>query len=155
TPGQFKNLQTLVEKGSPSPQFLWPIELASQAGVPGYGYLMPLRAPHYAGILDLMKRRVEPPFRVLATAGMHLADCYLQLHARGFCYCDISFGNLFWDATNGEVLICDNDNVIVNGQVPEVGGTIGFMAPEVTTGAASPSIDSDKHSLAVLLFYMF
>lgn len=155
TPTQLQALQTLVKKGAPTQQFLWPLELASQSRLPGYGYLMRLREPQYKGIVDLMKRKVEPTFKILATAGLHLADCYLQLHARGFCYCDISFGNVFWNAQTGDVLICDNDNVIINGEKPEIGGTIGFMAPEVVTGDALPSIDTDKHSLAVLLFYMF
>lgn len=155
TSTQLQALQTLVKKGAPAQQFLWPLELASQSGLPGYGYLMRLREPQYKGIVDLMKRKVEPTFKTLATAGLQLADCYLQLHARGFCYCDISFGNVFWNSQTGDVLICDNDNVIINGEKPEIAGTINFMAPEVVTGTTLPSIDTDKYSLAVLLFYMF
>ena len=123
--------------------------------MPGYGYLMRLRQAQYKGIVDLMAKRVEPTFRALATAGLQLADCYLQLHARGFCYCDISYGNVFFDPQTGDVLICDNDNVIINGQTPQIAGTLGFMAPEIVTRTAVPSIDTDKFSLAVLLFLMF
>jgi eukaryotic-like serine/threonine-protein kinase len=156
TPGQLRNLRDLVQKGSPDPRFLWPLDVAPPGqGAPGYGYAMRLRGPEYRGIIDLMARRSEPTFRVLATAGLQLAECYLRLHARGLCYCDISFGNVFWNDATGDVLICDNDNVIENGRKPEVAGTIGFMAPEVTTSSAYPSIETDKHSLAVLLFYMF
>ncbi|MBY0527025.1 MAG: hypothetical protein K2R98_26765 [Gemmataceae bacterium] len=155
TPKQFQALQALVDKGSPSPQFLWPMELCSRGGAPGYGYLIRLREPRYKGIVDLMVRRAEPTFRALASAGLQLADCYLQLHARGLCYCDISYGNVFFDPQTGDVLICDNDNVIVNGQTPEIAGTLGFMAPEIVTGSALPSIETDKYSLAVLLFLMF
>jgi serine/threonine protein kinase len=116
---------------------------------------MPLRQPRYKGIVDLMKRRVEPAFRALATAGLELAHSYLQLHARGLCYRDISFGNVFLDPDTGEVLICDNDNVAVDGQTR--GGVLGtprFMAPEVVRGEALPSTQTDLFSLAVLLFYM-
>jgi DNA-binding helix-hairpin-helix protein with protein kinase domain len=156
TGGQLANLRELVKKGTPDARFLWPVDIVPPScALPGYGYLMRLRGPEYKGIIDLMARRSEPTFRVLATAGFQLAECYLKLHSRGFCYCDISFGNIFWNDTTGDVLICDNDNVIVNGQQPEVAGTIGFMAPEVTTSSALPSIETDKHSLAVLLFYMF
>lgn len=156
TPGQLKSLRNLVKAGAPDPRFLWPLEtVGPPSGATGYGYLMRLRGPEYKGIIDLMARRSEPTFRVLATAGLQLAECYLKLHARGLCYCDISFGNVFWNDATGDVLICDNDNVIENGKTPEVAGTIGFMAPEVTTSTALPSIETDKHSLAVLLFYMF
>jgi hypothetical protein len=156
TPGQLHNLRELVKKGSPDARFLWPLDIVPPTlDVGGYGYLMRLRGREYKGIIDLMARRSEPTFQVLATAGLQLAECYLRLHARGLCYCDISFGNVFWNDQTGDVLICDNDNVIENGQKPEVAGTIGFMAPEVTTSSAWPSIETDKHSLAVLLFYMF
>jgi DNA-binding helix-hairpin-helix protein with protein kinase domain len=156
TEQQLRNLRDLAKKGTPDQRFLWPLDIVPPgAAASGYGYLMRLRGPEYRGILDLMARRSEPTFRVLTTAGLQLAECYLKLHARGLCYCDINFGNEFWNDATGDVLICDNDNVIENGQKPEVPGTIGFMAPEVTTSEALPSIETDKHSLAVLLFYMF
>jgi DNA-binding helix-hairpin-helix protein with protein kinase domain len=103
-----------------------------------------------------MKRRIEPTFRALATAGLELAHSYLQLHAKGLCYRDISFGNVFFDPDTGEVLICDNDNVGVDGEAHAgVLGTPRFMAPEVVRGEALPSTQTDLFSLSVLLFYMF
>jgi hypothetical protein len=156
TPEQRAGLEILVKKGPPNDRFLWPLELASAAGVVGFGYIMPLREPRYKGIVDLMKRRIEPSFRALTTAGLELSHSYLQLHAEGLCYRDISFGNVFFDPDSGEVLICDNDNVAVDGQA-EAGvlGTPRFMAPEVVRGDALPSTQTDLFSLAVLLFYMF
>jgi DNA-binding helix-hairpin-helix protein with protein kinase domain len=156
TPEQRTAIEGLVQTGPPDGRFLWPLELAEAEGVPGFGYVMPLREPRYRGIVDLMKRRIEPTFRALATAGLHLADSYLQLHAKGLCYRDISFGNVFFDPDSGDVLICDNDNVGVDGQT-KVGvlGTPRFMAPEVVRGEALPSTQTDLFSLAVLLFYIF
>ena len=136
TAEQRSALETLVKKGPPNETFLWPMELTSAAGVPGFGYIMPLREARYKGIVDMMKRRIEPSFRALATAGLELANSYLQLHSTGLCYCDISFGNVFFDPRTGEVLICDNDNVIVNGGKPSIMGTPRFMAPEVVRGVA-------------------
>ncbi len=152
---QRSTLETLIEKGSPDDKFLWPLELASAQGVPGFGYIMPLREPRYKGIVDLMKRRIEPSFRALATAALDLSHSFLQLHAKGLCYRDISFGNVFFDPDTGEILICDNDNVTVDGK--DIGGVLGtprFMAPEVVRGGVSPSIQTDLFSLAILMFYM-
>ena len=155
TPEQRQALETLVAKGPPTEKFLWPIELADADDVPGFGYVMPLRGPQYKSIVDLMKRRAEPTFHALATAGMQLADSFLDLHAMGLCYRDISFGNVFFDPDTGEVLICDNDNVAVDDNAK--GGVLGtprFMAPEVVRGDALPSMHTDLFSLATLLFYM-
>jgi hypothetical protein len=155
TPAQREAIELLVRKGPPNAHFLWPIEIATAPGVEGFGYLMPLRAPRFKGILDLVKRRAEPTFRALATAGLNLAHNYLQLHTEGFCYRDISFGNAFFDPVTGDVLIADNDNVAVNGQATiGVLGTPRFMAPEVVRGEAMPSTETDLFSLSVLLFYM-
>jgi DNA-binding helix-hairpin-helix protein with protein kinase domain len=149
-------LDILVKKGPPNDKFLWPLELASAVGVPGFGYVMPLRESRFKGIVDLMKRRIEPSFRALATAGLDLSHSYLQLHAAGLCYRDISFGNAFFDPDTGDVLICDNDNVTVDGKGSAgILGTPRFMAPEVVRGDALPSTQTDLFSLAVLLFYMF
>jgi serine/threonine protein kinase len=158
TGGQLQNLRNLVALGVPDSHFLWPLDIIPPSvNSPSYGYLMPLRDGKYSGIIDLMARRSEPTFRALCIAGLQLANCYLRLHSKGLCYCDISFGNVFWNDKTGDVLICDNDNVIENGKKPEIAGTIGFMAPELTVipTTAIPSIETDKHSLAVLLFYMF
>ena len=155
TDEQRKALDTLIRRGAPSNKFLWPLELVASANVSGFGYVMPLRAERYKGIVDMMKRRVEPGFRALTTAGLELAHSFLQLHAKGLCYRDISFGNVFFDPDTGEVLICDNDNVAVDNEAG--GGILGtprFMAPEVVRGEAVPSTQTDLFSLAVLLFYM-
>ncbi|MDQ3649298.1 MAG: serine/threonine protein kinase [Acidobacteriota bacterium] len=155
TPEQRAAIELLVRKGAPSEHFLWPIELAVDPNVQGFGYVMGLRPARFKNIVDLMKRRIEPTFRALATACFNLAHNYLLLHSQGFCYRDISFGNAFFDPDNGDVLICDCDNVAVNG-----GGTLGvlgtprFMAPEVVRGEAVPSTETDLFSLAVLIFYM-
>ena len=147
-------LERAVDTGPPSDRFLWPQELVQTADRPGFGYVMPLRQERFVGITDLVTRRAEPTWRALVTAGFELAHSYLQLHAKGLCYRDISFGNLFFDPESGEVRICDNDNVSVDGQGGAIGGTPRFMAPEIVRGEAGPSTQTDLFSLAVLLFYM-
>jgi serine/threonine protein kinase len=148
-------LETAIKTGCPSDRFLWPIELASAKGVPEFGYIMPLREARFKGLHDLMRRRVEPSFRALATAGFELADSFWHLHSKGLCYRDISFGNVFLDPTSGEVRVCDNDNVDVDGRKGWIGGTPRFMAPEIVRGETYPSTQTDLFSLAVLLFYIF
>jgi len=116
---------------------------------------MPIRNDRYKGLNDLMMGRLDPYFRALTTACIQLVDSFLEIHAKGFCYRDISFGNVFFDPESGDVLICDNDNVVENGKTE--GGILGtprFMAPEVVRNEALPSTETDLFSLAVLLFYL-
>jgi serine/threonine protein kinase len=149
------SITTLTQIGPPTEKFLWPMEMTFDEGVAGFGYIMPLREARFKNIVDLMKRRIEPTFRALATAGLELSHSYLQLHSKGLCYRDISFGNAFFDPVTGEILIADNDNVAVDEQAKSsVLGTPRFMAPEVVRGEALPSTQTDLFSLSVLLFYM-
>ncbi len=149
-----ERLKYAVDKGPPSDRFLWPQELVQAKDRPGFGYVMPLRDERFVSMTDLVARRVEPSFRALVTASFELAYNYRQLHAKGLCYRDIAFGNVFFDPDSGEVRICDNDNVGIDGHGSAIEGTIGFMAPEIVRGEASPRSQTDLFSLAVLLFYM-
>jgi DNA-binding helix-hairpin-helix protein with protein kinase domain len=155
TVSQRRAIETLVDRGAPGAQFLWPIDVAESDDVGGFGYVMPLRPPGYVGLADLMSGRVDAGFRQLSTLGMGLAHAFLLLHNEGFCYRDISFGNAFFEPASGESVVCDNDNVGVDGVTTSaVRGTPYFMAPEVLRGDADPSADTDRFSLAVLLFYI-
>lgn len=158
TQQQWESLTKLIDRGPPgkSERFLWPIELVTAEGVPGYGYLMRLREARFKGLSDLVTNRIDPPFRVLITSALELVDSFFILHGAGLCYRDISFGNAFLDPRTGEVLVCDNDNVAANRTaVSGVLGTPDFMAPEIVRGDARPDRQTDLYSLAVLLFYMF
>lgn len=156
TDAQRKNLETLISKGPPNGQYLWPMALVDTQDVAGFGYIMQLRDTRYKSIVDLMKRRIEPSFYSLVTAGIQLSNAFLELHAKGLCYRDISFGNVFFDPKSGDIQICDNDNVAVDGEGN--GGVLGtprFIAPEVVRGDVSPNTQTDLFSLSVLLFYLF
>jgi len=155
TPEQRAALTTLMQRGAPNDRFLWPFSLASAKGIADFGYVMSLREPRFKSLFDLMTRRIEPSFYALVTAGMELAHSFLQLHAKGLCYRDISFGNVFFDPKTGEILICDNDNVAIDGQASAlILGTPRFMAPEIVRGEAAPDSRTDLFSLSVLLFYL-
>lgn len=149
-------LDNLVAKGKPDSSFLWPEDLIYKSAGEPFGYIMQLRPSNFKSIVDLMKRKAEPSFYILCKAAYNVTKGYQKLHEMGYSYRDISFGNLFFDPDTGVVLICDNDNVSVNGKDDSsVYGTPRFMAPEIVLGKAKPSRNTDLFSLAVLLFYMF
>ena len=162
TAEQYDEMRRLVEFGSPHTRFLWPLSMARAAGEPGFGYVMQLRDPRYLELSYLLSntdregRPLDVSFASTIELCRQLSFSFLRLHARGLCYRDISFGNVFFDPANGNVLICDNDNVGVDNGKGRVLGTPYFMAPEVvkdTTFRTMPNTDTDRHSLAVLLFY--
>jgi eukaryotic-like serine/threonine-protein kinase len=156
TDTQRNAIERLIHKGPPNDRFLWPLDIAVCQGYASFGYIMPLREPRYRGMAELMSRVVDPTFKTLTHMALELADSFLRLHSLGFCYSDISFGNIFFDPVTGEISICDNDNVAVDGEnISDVLGTPRFMAPEIVREESKPNINTDLYSLAVILFYMF
>jgi serine/threonine protein kinase len=149
-------LNQSIRLGAPNSDFLWPLALlepAASSPASGFGYLMPLRPEGFVGAHLHAGGELEISLQNVLKACFHLADGFHQLHLKGLCYKDISLGNLFLEPASGRILICDNDNVDIDGQGQgSVLGTPGFMAPEVLLGQAKPSASSDLFSLAVLLF---
>lgn len=114
-PGPTGALTYLLDQDAPSERFLWPVDLAVIDGNSGFGYLMPLRDAGFIGMSEVVARKKEISFRVAATVALQLAESFLFLHSRGLCYRDISFGIVFLDPADGSVLICDVDNVSIDG----------------------------------------
>lgn len=149
---------------APSRAFLWPIALLrpSPESRPlirtthaGFGYLMELRPGAFVGAVEHYSGRLALSLGNAVRAGFFLAEAFHGLHSKGLCYKDISLGNLFLETASGSILICDNDNVDVDGRdLGNVLGTPGFMAPEILMRRYRPGANSDLFSLAVLLFML-
>ena len=155
---QYEAIEMLVEKGAPSEKFIWPLALVEGDSKDNFGYIMPLidtkkytKLAHYFGG-EIKVKRFEP----IIDACVQMAHGFNELHLSGLCYRDISFGNLFVDFTDGNILICDNDNVTFDNltATEDIWGTHGFMAPEVVRGEKPPSSQTDLFSLAVVIFRM-
>ena len=148
-------LDMAMKRGPPNDKFLWPLDIVTAGADDAFGYVMPLREVRFRSLIDLMRGVLNPRFRALATAGFELANAYFLLHSEGLCYRDINFGNVAFDPNDGDIRVCDNDNVGVSDEPTSIGGTVRFMAPEIVRGEALPNTQTDLFSLAVLLFHIF
>jgi DNA-binding helix-hairpin-helix protein with protein kinase domain len=162
TPEQRAAILYLVRTGPPygaaGRRFVWPLDLVTREGSEQFGYLMMrIDTQRYAELGEVWAHvKPVPNFSSLCEISYQLANSYRALHLSGHCYRDISAGNLMFDPHTGDILICDNDNVGVNRQSRcQVWGTMEYMAPEIIRDSADPSTQTDLHSLAVLLFYLW
>lgn len=149
-------LERSTRRGAPTRDFLWPLDLATIAGQSSFGYLMRLRDPSFRPMNDIIAappRRIELPIEARLRLCSQIASNFLELHAGGFCYQDINFGNFFLDE-NAQVLICDNDNVNIDGADASIYGTRKFMAPEIVRREKLPDSRTDLFSMSVLFFYI-
>lgn len=78
------------------------------------------------------------------------------MHYKGLCHSDLSPKNFLVNVKTGQTTLIDCDGLVVPGlQPPGVLGTPQCMAPEIVAGKATPSVNTDKHALAVLIYWTF
>lgn len=84
-----------------------------------------------------------------------LARAVRRMHFAGLAHSDLSNKNVLVDPRHGDACIIDIDSLVVPSVAPPaVLGTPGYIAPEVLAGKAQPSILTDKHALAVLVYQL-
>lgn len=149
----YHNLETNIRIGKPSEAFLWP-EYLTKVEYGSYGYIMPLRPKEYVEFGQFLLAKVRfKSFKALFNAAINICHGFKNLHIKGLSYQDLNDGNFFINPQTGDVLICDNDNVIYNGGNLGVAGKTRYMAPEVVAGDM-PNTYSDRFSLTVILFLL-
>ena len=149
----YKNLQKNVDAGAPSEAFIWP-EFLTMKENGSYGYVMKLRPSGYYefGQYLLARHQLRSLSAILAAA-MKICNGFKLLHRHGYSYQDLNDGNFFIRPEDGDVLICDNDNVFPQGEKSGIMGKARYMAPEIVAGGI-PDKFSDRYSLTVILFML-
>lgn len=160
---QRRMIQTLVQQGPPQGEggyrFVWPLDMVSHpSSATQFGYMMDvIDRERFIALGEMWAgQKHAPSFYHLMETSWQVANSYYALHMSGYCYRDISTGNVLFDPQSGEVRICDNDNVCIDQQTPsQIWGTLEFMAPELILAQVKPSTDTDLHALAVWLFFLW
>lgn len=151
----YDNLKCNVDRKPPSSSFLWPKAL-TMPHKNSYGYVMEFRRPEFYEFENFLTNGAKfASYEAVIAAALNIVKNIRILHDLELCYQDINEGSFFINPKNGDVLICDNDNVAPNLVNLGIRGTPRYMAPEVVTNAAKPNIQTDRFSLAVLLFRLF
>jgi serine/threonine protein kinase len=157
------NIEDSERSMSSCPKFLWPKYLTEETKG-SFGYVMDIRPGSYTGFPSILNTRDKnghsvafKSTEIMIVAALNLVNAFRELHRKGLSYQDLNDGNFFINLQNGDVLICDNDNVTPDGEMNsgEVGGKPGYMAPEIVRGEKHPSERTDCYSLAVVLFKLF
>lgn len=91
-----------------------------------------------------------------------IARAVRRMHAAGLAHSDLSYKNVLVDPSTGRACLIDIDGLVVPGKFPpDVVGTPDFIAPECVMtahlersdpGRKLPSIVTDRHALAVLIY---
>ncbi len=151
----YNNLKANADAGAPSPTFLWPLAVTEKQ-LGSFGYVMKLRPRGYREFGSFMLAKVQfANINANINAALKICDAFQKLHIRGLSYQDMNDGNFFINPRNGDVLICDNDNVAPDRTNLGIIGKAGYLAPEIVDKKNLPNRYSDYFSMAVILFLIF
>lgn len=134
-------------------KFLWPLDFIKSDET--YGYIMELATckSKFSDLLYNSAMLASTDLKSLAELSINLCSGFDKLHSIGYCYKDISFGNILFDEKSHCVEILDCDNVRVNNNdKSNVIGTEGFIAPEILRRKSAPNKLTDRFSLSSILF---
>lgn len=103
-------------------------------------------------------RSLIPPeergdWRGVMQMALSMARAVRRLHSAGLAHSDLSYNNFLGDPVAGKAVMIDLDGLVVPGiHPPKVMGTGGLIAPELLMHRDRPSIQTDLHALAVLIY---
>lgn len=153
----YENLKEEISEGRPTAKFIWPEDLTEWSRNPSdsFGYIMELKPAEYMDFSDLLLARQEmSSFTSMINCAIRMVSAFSVLHFKGMCYQDLNDGNFFIRKTDGDVLVCDNDNASPLDNPSGILGKARYMAPSVVTGG-KPNYFTDRYSLALCLFLLF
>ena len=109
-----------------------------------------------AKLLRIISQEERGNFLNYLRISLKLAQAVRRMHAAGLAHSDLSYNNVLIDPHGGNACIIDIDGLVVpNIYPPDVLGTPDFIAPEVlsdNTRKTLPSVQTDRHALAVLIY---
>ncbi|MCA9004961.1 MAG: sigma-70 family RNA polymerase sigma factor [Planctomycetaceae bacterium] len=131
------------------------VRVAGLGRFPGGGYFMVM---DYIDGIDLQSQLDVQPFSIQAALKIisNVADAIGYAHAQGIIHCDLKPGNILQDK-QGNVRVTDfGFAFLIAGDAAtsgnHIGGTRGFIAPEILRGLNLPAPTTDIYSLGALLW---
>ncbi len=150
----YENLRNNVINGNPSKEFLWPLAITEKQNG-SFGYIMDLRPKEYRDLTCFLNASIKyKTTEAVINTCLNMVNAFQALHRKGYSYQDLNDGNFFVNPENGDILICDNDNVAPYGASFGIAGKSRYMAPEVVLENTKPNLDTDLFSLSVILFML-
>ena len=150
----YDHLRHNILKGSPSSAFIWPEEVTEWVDN-AFGYIMRIFPDEYKSFSKyIMAKSHFSSCNAMVNSALNIVAAFNDLHNKGYNYQDLNDGNFSIDPSNGNVLICDNDNVVAYGKSSNVLGKARYMAPEVVRGDKMPDKHTDRFSLSIILFML-
>ena len=113
----YNHLDENIKNGAPSAAFVWPEEITKWSDYESFGYTMKIFPAGYESFSKFLNSKFSfNSVQAMVNAGLNMVAAFKALHNKGYNYQDLNDGNFSINPVTGEVLICDNDNVVGHGE---------------------------------------
>lgn len=153
----YKDIQTKITYGAPHSEFFWPVDITEWING-GFGVMVPEFPREYVGLDDIVSNgkmyRFFKSFKAVIDIMLRIVLAFSHLHDCGYCCQGMNLNSIFVNPHTGRILIADYKNFLREGLPLNELGELGYTAPEIVTGKADPSGQTDRFSMAVILFIL-
>ena len=145
----------ISEDSTRAPFFSWPEAIVE---TPRLGFCMPTvggkSLDHYvnAPLWKNLPANEKGNWLTRAYLAYQIARIARWMHTRGLFYPRLSPGDLAVDIKTGQVTLMNCDQILIPGQTITGRLRVAYSAPEVNMKNVSPSVATDQHTLAVLIY---
>ena len=150
----YGNLRKTTRNKPPSDKFLYPIDITEEYE-DSFGYIMDLKSNDYynfskfwVGIenFNSYRKRID--------TSLNIVDAFKELHIMGYSYQDLNDCSFWINPEKGKILISDNDKLAQDGEDIGILGKPRFLAPELVLGKTKHNIQTDRFSMAIILYIL-
>lgn len=102
-----------IKGGSPSKTFVWSEEWTVWKDNESFGYVMEIFPKGYEDFPKFLNAGVKfHSVYAMVEAALNMVLAFNALHNKGYNYQNLNDGNISMNPDAGDVLICDNDNIM-------------------------------------------
>lgn len=148
-----KHAKRLILLDPPSKSVVWPIDAVKYDGE--WQGILTRWIPEQYQLVTEGELRQAPSFRILADECINLCSVSREIHMNGWCFNGVDPLSLYVDEASGKVLFSDFWRFSPEGSqitLSHYEYSLKYLAPEQVREESACNAQSDRHTLAVMLF---
>ena len=150
----YGNLKKTTRSKAPGDKFLYPIDVTEEYE-DSFGYIMDLKSNDYYNFSRFwVGEKKFNSYRKRIDTSLKIVEAFTELHNMDYSYQDLNDCSFWINPEKGKILISDNDKLALHDEDNGILGKPRFLAPEIVLGKTKHNIQTDRFSMAIILYIL-